>query len=672
VRNEKEVHNNDTLQMLRDRQGEQTEEVWRAWDFLYRDQQRANQWPQEVGKDFLAMIEFLKWGDTIPDTQRYEYAMFIKTCLPRLKWDLKMRMSQQQWDDLQREIKGRPTGVTVAKKASAKKAATSKGSSDAAADASKTPAEQSQLDELVGLVVWDDYNRLLEHFPWGASPTPLEIWLAQEDLWVYKALLQIIMETNSGASSHSSAPVKRIVTMEIAQYAAQALVSSQSRYGGMGGPMGSGGYPGSGGSMGSGYPGSGGSMGSGYPGPSGPMGSGYPGPSGPMGSGPPGGSMPRSVSGSPSSGSSSSSGEAQTSGSTAGMSGPSSSMGMSGPSSSMGMSGYSSSMGMMTGMRPEDRLRGRYVDLKGQPDTRELTQLLATEFKLMPVRMVLVIDHRRLPKLLVNCANSTMPVEVRTVSISSAGGGQGLNVPSMGGSSGMGTSESGRMPMGRPMGSPMGSGSPYPGSTSGASSPYPGPSGSASSSYSGSTSGASSPYPGPSGGARSPYPGPSGGARSPYPGATAKSSAGGAMGSSGGGMPTSQFSDVGPYDVTVEIQGIIFIFNAPPADRGRLASSSAAETPAGDRTAATPGAATPAAPAAGAPAAGGPGGTAPSTGPAAAGPGGTAAPPPSPPEAAPGGTAAPPPAPPEAAPGKTAAADAPGATPAEKTTSPGS
>ena len=229
VRDEKEVHNNDTLQMLRDRQGEQTEEVWRARDILYRDQQMANQWPQEVGKDFLAMIEFLKWGDTIPDTQRYEYAMFIKTYLPRLKRDLKMRMSQQQWDDLQREIEGRPTGVTVRKKGSAKKAATSKGSSDAAADATKTPAEQSQLDELVGLVVWDDYNRLLEHFPWGASPTPLEIWLAQEDLWVYKALLQIIMETNSGASSHSNAPVKRIVTMEIAQYAAQALVSSQGR-----------------------------------------------------------------------------------------------------------------------------------------------------------------------------------------------------------------------------------------------------------------------------------------------------------------------------------------------------------------------------------------------------------------------------------------------------------
>ncbi len=110
---------------------------------------------------------------------------------------------------------GEAPPVSVRKKASAKKAADAKGSADAAADASKTASEQSHLEEMVGLVVWDDYNRLLGHFAWGTSPSSLEIWLAQEDLWVYKALLQIIIETNSGAGSHSSAPVKRIISMEV-------------------------------------------------------------------------------------------------------------------------------------------------------------------------------------------------------------------------------------------------------------------------------------------------------------------------------------------------------------------------------------------------------------------------------------------------------------------------
>ena len=39
------------------------------------------------------------------------------------------------------------------------------------------------------------------------------------------------------------------------------------------------------------------------------------------------------------------------------------------------------------------------------------------EFNMMPVRMRLVIDQRKLAKLLVECANSSMPIEVRKVSM---------------------------------------------------------------------------------------------------------------------------------------------------------------------------------------------------------------------------------------------------------------
>ncbi len=39
------------------------------------------------------------------------------------------------------------------------------------------------------------------------------------------------------------------------------------------------------------------------------------------------------------------------------------------------------------------------------------------EFKMMPIRMSLVMDERRLPKLLVECGNSNMPIEVRRVRI---------------------------------------------------------------------------------------------------------------------------------------------------------------------------------------------------------------------------------------------------------------
>ena len=64
----------------------------------------------------------------------------------------------------------------------------------------------------------------------------------------------------------------------------------------------------------------------------------------------------------------------------------------------------------------------RYVDDKGQPlpasdpEYPYVKQPFA-EFKMMPIRMSLVMDERRLPKLLVECGNSNMPIEVRRVRV---------------------------------------------------------------------------------------------------------------------------------------------------------------------------------------------------------------------------------------------------------------
>ena len=48
-----------------------------------------------------------------------------------------------------------------------------------------------------------------------------------------------------------------------------------------------------------------------------------------------------------------------------------------------------------------------------RPSRVSLRQAPYAEFKMMPIRMNLVMDQRRLPKLLVECANSNMPIEVQ-------------------------------------------------------------------------------------------------------------------------------------------------------------------------------------------------------------------------------------------------------------------
>ena len=64
----------------------------------------------------------------------------------------------------------------------------------------------------------------------------------------------------------------------------------------------------------------------------------------------------------------------------------------------------------------------RYVDDKGKPVPYMRDYPFAKhpcdEFKRMPIHLSFLMDQRRLPRLLVECANSTMPIEVQQVRIS--------------------------------------------------------------------------------------------------------------------------------------------------------------------------------------------------------------------------------------------------------------
>lgn len=152
-----------------------------------------------------------------------------------------------------------------------------------------------------------------------------------------------------------------------------------------------------------------------------------------------------------------------------------------GDAGGMGMGGAGGMEGGMGGegdqpMTPEAReeafdkalLKHRYVDDKGKPleadDPAAPTPGPFAEFKQLFVRIKLRIDERRLPRLLANCANSPLPIEVwRTSFVANdfspqspgggmgsggfAGGGMGMGSRGMG-SGGMGSGGLGAMGMG--------------------------------------------------------------------------------------------------------------------------------------------------------------------------------------------------------------------------------
>jgi hypothetical protein len=99
-------------------------------------------------------------------------------------------------------------------------------------------------------------------------------------------------------------------------------------------------------------------------------------------------------------------------------------------------------------------LNRRYVDAKGQPLAAGAPHPYP-EFKMMPVRLKLVMSQMAVPKVLAQCANSNMPVEVRQVRIRPDDSGQGLP-GGPGGATGTPGSGAPGVPGGPPSGGPEG------------------------------------------------------------------------------------------------------------------------------------------------------------------------------------------------------------------------
>ena len=198
-------------------------------------------------------------------------------------------------------------------------------------------AEQSK-----GVVDWPDAKNLKNWFHnWNDTPSTLEIMVAQEDLWVYEALLRVIRNTNSTDPKHekyvspgtqATARIKAIEALEIGTNAAQSWAASENA----------------------------------------------------VFTFPDGG------------------GAATTTGLAGGR-----------VTATAQFMGKGMTSGRLFGA---SALSGRYVNDTGKP-VDDLSQDPNKEFRMMPIDMRLMIEQKAIPRLLVECANSSMRIDVRSVRI---------------------------------------------------------------------------------------------------------------------------------------------------------------------------------------------------------------------------------------------------------------
>lgn len=473
------------------------EDVYQAWARLAENQERVLVWGGIFGTDpqFQAEVKPLRPIETkvekevITTDSRTLYREYVHLQLPRLakiiqaKWQVDVR-NLGSGGGSGGGMPGMPGGAGAGPPGGA---ASGAGMPGMPGSGGTTVVD----DDPSVVVIWDPANQkdIVEvHFGLATSesiPTTLEVLYAQEDLWVFENLMNIIAATNEGATRKHEAHIKYIEYVRIGKSAGDVTGQITLLGGNNSSSTGTGGMPGGGmpGMPGGGMPGM----------PSGGGGAGTPGMPGGGAGGMPG--MPAGgAGGTPSAG-----------GPPGGGAGPM--PGMPGMPGSSG-SGQNSNASLAS---------GRYVDLnynsimdinrlrnamKGSGTKEDMLLAVA---KRMPVRMQFRMDQRKLTTLLAECGNSKLPVEVRQVRINRSTASSGGSSSSSGVSGGM------------------------PGSASAG------------------------------GGAGMPAPG---GASPGMPGMPGMPGGGGGV--SGGAKPASiASSKTDPNEITVEIYGIVYIYNPP-------------------------------------------------------------------------------------------------------------
>jgi hypothetical protein len=528
--------NEKFTQFVDDRKKVLASDVYQGWDKRFRDQAEiVYTWPLWMKTEYWADIERCRFEDKeIDSTIRQYYLNQLKAEpeFPKLYDLIRVRKP------IQREVRSGAGGAFGAPGSDGGGPAggnfqppgVDPGAAQGAGGFGPPPGvggggpsgldDDGQLPgagiEHEGVVAWNqaERNRLEMAFgkSWTTPPTTAQMLYTQESINIYRALLfYVVARTNEDVAEHHLATIKKINTLLIGRDALQAM----GRIGGTGQQQGGFGIPGVGGA-------------------------------GTAGQVPPG----TSGIGQPPAAAQTDGGGA-TAGATLGQ-----------PPGANDAGGYGGDKGYgdagADGAFPGDSSyattapdgTSRFVDLKGQP-VADPKQQPFSEFRMLPVSMRLIMDHRKLPQLLANCANSPVPLEVQQINIRSATGRSGQGSTGFGSTSGLGG---------------------IPGVDDSDGGGFTPPGGGLQGAGVGGSGGgfAGRGLDDDAGGQADAF----GGGQSP-----------GAFGSGAGTAPSRRISvgevELGPYDMEVEIQGVVLIFN-PPNDKklgtGTLAQGGAAGT----------------------------------------------------------------------------------------------
>ena len=365
---QKTVHANTAVNEKNQEAVDQQVKIVNAvWEELYNKQKESVlKWPKELGEEFLTYIEKLKFKDPIDNRMRSIYQNYIG----------------KRFDGLLEIVKARKIEEGSANYGGGRGGEYSGRGGVGAAPVGIPGADQDYLVE------WIDQDKLRAKLAFATNkPTALQIWVTQEDLWVYETLLRVIANTNKarGSTRPDNAAIRTILSLEVG--AGASLPSTAQVYMPSAGAdaAGGGGYGGEGGEFGRG----GGEYGR-------------------------GGGIADGVGG----------GEYGRGG------------GEYGGRGGYGMEGAAGDPAALDAAL----LQNRYLDDAGAPLA---DGAFGPEFRQLPIKMELQMDQRYIPTLLLESANAPLPIEVKQVRINPQNAMAGIGGTSGGNYSGASSLPSG-------------------------------------------------------------------------------------------------------------------------------------------------------------------------------------------------------------------------------------
>jgi uncharacterized membrane protein YgcG len=204
--------------------------VGELWNDLYEKQREVVlQWPENLRADLIEKIEKLQFGEPFPSDWandfRSHYQNYIKNRfdgLLEIPKALKLEDSvggssfggmQDFGDEGGRGGGGRGGGGGG--RGGGGRGGRGGGEMIALVE------DQTKQDYLVQ---WIDQNQLRQKLEFDSPPSSMQIWVTQEDLWVYEILLSVIARTNQerGATRPDNTAVRVILSLQVGRNAAAA------------------------------------------------------------------------------------------------------------------------------------------------------------------------------------------------------------------------------------------------------------------------------------------------------------------------------------------------------------------------------------------------------------------------------------------------------------------